>query len=51
MSLSPEDEASAAEFALGTLDPGEHASLAARRRREPQLDEAIPQYVLALRPI
>ena len=41
MSLSPEDDFSAAEFALGTLDPGERATLAARRLREPELDAAI----------
>ena len=51
MSLSPEDEASAAEFALGTLDPGERASLAARRRREPQLDEAIRSWEMRLAPL
>lgn len=34
-------EGLAAEYALGTLDAGERASVAARRLREPQLDRAI----------
>jgi len=34
-------DAIAAEYALGTLDPGERATVAARRRREPALDAAI----------
>ena len=41
MTVSPEDDAAAAEFALGTLDAGERAALAARRLREPDLDAAI----------
>jgi anti-sigma-K factor RskA len=41
MSLSPDDDIKAAEFALGTLDGGERATLAARRQREPDLDAAI----------
>ena len=41
MSLSPDDDLNAAEFALGTLDDGERASVAARRLREPELDAAI----------
>lgn len=51
MSLSPEDEASAAEYALGTLDPGERATLAARRQREPQLDAAIRAWEMRLSPL
>ena len=34
MSLSPDDEGLAAEYALGTLDAGERATVAARRLRE-----------------
>jgi anti-sigma-K factor RskA len=41
MSLTPDDDLNAAEFALGTLDDGERASVAARRLREPELDSAI----------
>ncbi len=41
MTLAPEDDFSAAEYALGTLDPSERAALAARRLREPELDAAI----------
>jgi anti-sigma-K factor RskA len=41
MRLSPDDEGLAAEYALGTLDAGERAAVAARRLREPELDAAI----------
>jgi anti-sigma-K factor RskA len=41
MSLTPDDDFNAAEFALGTLDGGERATIAARRLREPDLDAAI----------
>ena len=41
MTLAPDDDFAAAEFALGTLAAGERASLAARRLREPELDAAI----------
>ena len=41
MSFSPEDDMNAAEFALGTLDAGERATIAARRQREAELDAAI----------
>ena len=51
MSLSPEDELDAAEFALGTLDAGERASLAARRQREADLDEAIAAWERRLSPL
>ena len=51
MSVSPEDDLSAAEFALGTLDPGERAVLAARRQREPELDAAIGDWERRLSPL
>lgn len=51
MSLSPEDEASAAEYVLGTLDPGERAALAARRQREREIDEAIRDWEKRLAPL
>ncbi|HEY1862908.1 MAG TPA: anti-sigma factor [Roseiarcus sp.] len=41
MTISPDDDFAAAEYALGTLDASERATLAARRLREPELDEAI----------
>ena len=50
MSLDPEDDFLAAEFALGTLDPGERAALAARRQREPELDAAIADWERRLAP-
>ncbi len=43
--------AMAAEYALGTLDPGERASAAARRRREPALDAAISAWEIRLGPL
>jgi anti-sigma-K factor RskA len=51
MSLSPQDDLSAAEFALGTLDAGERAALAARRLREPDLDAAIQAWEGRLAPL
>ena len=51
MSLSPDDDLKAAEFALGTLDGGERATLAARRLREPDLDAAIEAWEHRLAPL
>jgi anti-sigma-K factor RskA len=51
MSLSPEDDLSAAEYALGTLDPAERAVIAARRQREPELGEAIRAWEQRLSPL
>jgi anti-sigma-K factor RskA len=51
MSLAPDDDFAAAEFALGTLDPGERATLAARRSREPELDAAIQAWEQRLGPL
>jgi anti-sigma-K factor RskA len=51
MTVAPEDDFAAAEFALGTLSPGERAALAARRRREPELDEAIRAWEERLAPL
>jgi anti-sigma-K factor RskA len=51
MSLTPDDDSNAAEFALGTLDEGERASLAARRPREPELDAAIAAWERRLAPL
>ena len=51
MTLSPDDDFAAAEFALGTLDPGERATLAARRLREPELDAAIRAWEARLSPL
>jgi anti-sigma-K factor RskA len=51
MSLSPEDDMNAAEYALGTLDGGERATLAARRLREPELDAAIGAWETRLAPL
>ncbi|WP_158812637.1 anti-sigma factor domain-containing protein [Methylocapsa sp. S129] len=51
MSLNPDDDFNAAEFALGTLDGGERASLAARRLREPELDAAIVAWEMRLAPL
>jgi len=44
-------DAMAAEYALGTLDPGERAAVAARRRREPALDAAITAWEARLGPL
>ena len=51
MSLSPEDESLAAEYALGVLDASERAALAARRQREPELDAAISAWEARLAPL
>lgn len=51
MSVSPDDDLSAAEFALGTLDAGERAALAARRQREPELAAAIEAWERRLAPL
>jgi anti-sigma-K factor RskA len=51
MTISPDDDAAAAEYALGTLDPGERAALAARRLREPELDQAIRAWEARLAPL
>jgi anti-sigma-K factor RskA len=51
MTLSPDDDFAAAEFALGTLEPGERASFAARRLREPELDAAIRAWEARLSPL
>ena len=51
MTIAPDDDFAAAEFALGTLDPGERATLAARRLREPELDEAIRAWEERLAPL
>ncbi len=51
MTVSPDDDFAAAEYALGTLDPGERAVLAARRLREFDLDEAIRAWEARLAPL
>jgi anti-sigma-K factor RskA len=51
MSLSPDDDFNAAEFALGTLDSGERATLSARRLRERELDAAITAWERRLAPL
>jgi anti-sigma-K factor RskA len=51
MTLSPDDDLKAAEFALGTLDGAERAALAARRQREPDLDAAIEAWERRLEPL
>jgi anti-sigma-K factor RskA len=51
MTISPDDDFAAAEYALGTLDAGERATLAARRLREPELDEAIRGWETRLAPL
>ncbi len=51
MTLAPDDDFAAAEFALGTLDAAERATLAARRRREPELDAAIRAWEARLSPL
>jgi anti-sigma-K factor RskA len=49
--MTPEDDLAAAEFALGTLSPGERAELAARRLREPEIDAGIRQWEERLQPL
>ncbi len=51
MSLGPEDDLLAAEYALGVLDPAERATVAARRLREPDLDAAITAWERRLAPL
>ena len=51
MTISPDDDFAAAEYALGTLDASERATLAARRLREPELDEAISAWEERLAPL
>jgi anti-sigma-K factor RskA len=51
MSLTPDDDFAAAEFALGTLDARERATIAARRLREPELDAAIRDWEERLAPL
>jgi anti-sigma-K factor RskA len=51
MSLEPEDDIAAGEYALGTLDPSERAAIAARRLREPELDAAIRAWEERLAPL
>jgi anti-sigma-K factor RskA len=51
MTISPDDDFAAAEYALGTLSPVERATLAARRLREPELDEAIRAWEMRLAPL
>ena len=51
MTLSAEDEAQAAEYALGSLDAGERAAIAARRLREPELDAAISAWEARFGPL
>jgi anti-sigma-K factor RskA len=51
MTVGPDDDFAAAEFALGTLSPSERATLAARRLREPDLDEAIRAWEERLAPL
>ena len=49
--MTPEDDLVAAEYALGTLSPGERAAFAARRLREPDLDAAIRVWEGRLAPL
>jgi len=51
MSLDPEDDLLAAEYALGTLEPAQRAALAARRQREALLDAAIVAWEQRLAPL
>ena len=51
MTVTPDDDFAAAEYALGTLDPSERAVMAARRLREPDLDEAIRAWEARLAPL
>ena len=51
MTVTPDDDFAAAEYALGTLDPGERAVMAARRLREPDPDEAIRAWEARLAPL
>ena len=51
MTTTPDDDFAAAEYVLGTLDPSERATLAARRLREPDLEEAIRAWEERLAPL
>jgi anti-sigma-K factor RskA len=51
MTVTPDDDFAAAEYALGTLDPAERATLSARRLREPELDQAIRAWEARLAPL
>ncbi len=51
MTATDEIDALAGEYVLGTLDPAERAAVAARRRREPALDEAIASWEARLAPL
>jgi anti-sigma-K factor RskA len=51
MTIPPDDDFAAAEYVLGTLDPAERATLAARRLRDPELDEAIRAWEARLAPL
>jgi anti-sigma-K factor RskA len=51
MTISPDDDFAAAEYALGTLDASERATFAARRLREGELDEAIQDWEARLAPL
>jgi anti-sigma-K factor RskA len=51
MTVSSDDDFAAAEYALGTLDASERATLAARRLRESDLDEAIRAWEERLAPL
>jgi len=51
MTVGPDDDLAAAEFALGTLDPGERAALAARSARESDLAEVIGGWERLLAPL
>lgn len=51
MTISPDDDFAAAEYALGSLDASERAMLAARRLRESELDEAIRAWEERLAPL
>src|SRR5271168_954961 len=51
MTVTPDDDFAAAEYAVGTLDPSERAVMAARRLREPDLDEAIRAWEARLAPL
>ncbi len=49
--MTPDDDLAAAEYALGTLSPGERAALAARRLNEPDLGAAIREWENRLAPL
>jgi len=51
MTVTPDDDFAAAEYALGTLDASERATLAARRLRDRELDEAIRAWEARLAPL